>query len=66
MGWEIINEFQEKYPTKEEKEAALAAMSDEEIDRLIEAAGIVQAKMFYARFKKGKKDHNDPAEPEGN
>ena len=66
MGWEIIDEIQKKYPTKEEKETALAAMSDEEIDRLIGAAGTVQTKMFYARFKKNKKNHNDMAEPEGN
>ena len=66
MGWEIIDEFQKKYSTKEEKEAALAAMSDEEIDRLIGAAGTVQAKMFYARFKKNKKDHNVLAESKEN
>ena len=53
-GRAVIREFQEKHPTKESKERALEAMSDEEIGRLINATSNVQAKIFYSRFKKGK------------
>lgn len=47
-----ITDFQEKYPTKAEKEKALSNMSNEEIDDLIGASSNVQAKIFYASFKK--------------
>ena len=48
----IIEEFQKKYPTKAEKEKALAEMSNEQIDELIKAASNIQAKIFYSKFKK--------------
>ena len=47
-----LQEFQEKNPTKEEREEAVKGMSDEEIDELIAHAGIVQAKIAYSRLKK--------------
>ena len=51
----IIEEFQEKYPTKEDKEKALMKMSDEEIDILVRESKNVYAKIFYSKFKKGAK-----------
>jgi len=47
-----IEEFQHRYPTRAEKEEALRNMSNEEIDDLIGASSNVQAKIFYASFKK--------------
>lgn len=47
-----IEEFQKKYPTKADKQKALRAMSNEQIDELIKASGNVQAKIFYKSFKK--------------
>lgn len=49
---DLITEFQEKYETREQKEQALKNMSNEEIDRLIEASSNVYAKIFYSKFKK--------------
>ncbi|MBQ3391541.1 MAG: hypothetical protein IJL39_02315 [Clostridia bacterium] len=51
----IIEAFQEKYPTREEKEAALRNMTDEQIDEMIEAMPNIYGKIFYSRFKKNKK-----------
>ena len=50
----IIIEFQEKYPTKADKEQALRNMSNEEIDALINATNNIYAKIFYSSFKKDK------------
>lgn len=47
-----LQEFQDKYPSKEDREEAVKHMSDEEIDELIASAGIVQAKIEYSRLKK--------------
>lgn len=47
-----IEEFQKKYPTKADKEKALRAMSNSEIDALISASTNIQAKIFYKKFKK--------------
>lgn len=52
--WDIINTFQERYPTKQEKEYALRNMTDEEIDVLIKASPSVYGKIFYTSFKKNK------------
>jgi hypothetical protein len=49
---DIIEEFQAKYPTKAEKEEALRGMSNDQIDELIAASSNIQAKIFYASFKK--------------
>lgn len=49
---DIILEFQEKYKTKEEKEEALKQMSDEEIQKLIDASTNPQGKIFYSKFLK--------------
>lgn len=46
-------QFQNKYKTKEEKEAALKKMSNAEIDRLINTCNNTYAKIFYKRYKKG-------------
>ena len=48
----IIEEFQEKYPTKEEKEKALEKMSNEEIQKLINASTNIYGKIFYKQFLK--------------
>lgn len=49
---DIIKDFQEKNPTKKDKENALKKMTNEQIDELIKASGNVQAKIFYSSFKK--------------
>ena len=48
----IIEDFQKRYPTKAEKESALRKMSNEDIDKLIDANPNVYAKVFYKKFKK--------------
>ena len=48
----IVKEFQKAYPTRADKEAALRSMSNEEIDKLIDSCSNIQAKIFYASFKK--------------
>ena len=47
-----ITEFQEKYPTKEERIEAAKALSDSEIDEIINSCGTVQGKIYYSRLKK--------------
>ena len=47
-----LQEFQEKYPTREDREEAVKSLSDQEIDKMIVGAGIVQAKIYYSRLKK--------------
>ena len=47
-----VEEFQKKYPSKAEKEKALKAMSNTQIDALIKDSSNIQAKVFYASFKK--------------
>ncbi len=49
---EKVKAFQSKYPTKEEKEKALKAMSNEQIDALIKDSPNTQAKIWYKSFKK--------------
>ena len=49
-----IQEFQKIYPTREEREEKLKTMSNEEIDEIIKSCGIVQAKIYYSKFKKKK------------
>lgn len=49
-----VEEFQKKYPTKEQKEKALKAMTNAEIDALIADSTNIQAKVFYKKFKKEK------------
>ena len=49
---EKVLKFQEQYPTKEEREKALNAMTNEEIDELILDSGTVQAKIYFSKFKK--------------
>jgi len=48
----IIDDFQKTYPTKTAKEKALKNMTNEEINKLIDANPNIQAKIFYASFKK--------------
>lgn len=50
-----VAEFQDMYPTKPEKEHALKDLSNAQIDLLIESCSNVQAKIFYATFKKSVK-----------
>ena len=55
-NWEIIKRFQENYPTREEKEQAIAKMSDEEFKELLDSSGNGYGKMFYiaCRRKSGR------------
>ena len=50
--WQSIDVFQTVYPTKHEKEKALEAMSNEEIDHLISTSNNTYGKIFYSSFKK--------------
>lgn len=47
-------EFQEKHPTKEQREEALKTMTDKEIDEIIESCGTMQGKIYYSKFKTGR------------
>lgn len=49
---DLIEEFQERYKTREEKEEALKEMSNEEIDKLIEAMQNIYGKIYLSKFKK--------------
>lgn len=49
-----IKEFPRIYPTKEEREDRLKTMSNNEIDEIIKLCVIVQAKIYYSKFKKGR------------
>lgn len=53
-----VKEFQEKYPTRAEKEEALRQMTDEEIDELISTVDNIQGKIFYSKFK-SQREHSD-------
>lgn len=50
--WAVLNYFQRAFPTKKERQQALENMTNEEIDELIAASFMVQAKNFYSSFKK--------------
>ena len=54
----IIDDFQQKYPTRADKEKALRRMSDSQIDKLISANPNVQAKIFYSKFRSEPYPHN--------
>lgn len=47
-----VDRFQKAHPTKASKEKALRGMTNAQIDTLIKASSNVQAKNFYASFKK--------------
>ena len=47
-----VQKFQKAHPTKVSKEKALKSMTNTQIDALIRATSNVQAKNFYAKFKK--------------
>lgn len=47
-----VDEFQEKYKTKEQKENALKKMSNEEINNLIKTSTNIYGKNFYKSFLK--------------
>ena len=49
-----VDKFQKAYPTRAAKEKALRGMTNAQIDTLIKASTNIQAKNFYASFKKGK------------
>lgn len=51
---EVIKRFQEKYKTKEEKEAALTEMDDYDIRFLLYCMDNIQGKIFYSKFLKKK------------
>ena len=45
-----VFEFQEKYPSREEREQALKKMDPIEIQRLIQTCGTKQGKIYYNQF----------------
>lgn len=47
-----VEKFQKAHPTKASKEKALKGMTNAQIDTLIKASTNIQAKNFYASFKK--------------
>lgn len=47
-----VDEFQEKYKTKAEKDEALKNMSNEEIENLIKTSTNIYGKMFYKKYIK--------------
>lgn len=47
-----VDRFQKAHPTKAAKEKALKSMTNTQIDTLIKASSNIQAKNFYASFKK--------------
>ena len=51
--YQTVFEFQEDFPTREEREEKLKEMSDSEIDQLIRSCGTIQGKIYYSKFKKG-------------
>lgn len=53
---DLIDEFQELYKTRREKEDVLSRMSNEGIDRLIETSSNIYGKIFYSKFKKKKEN----------
>ena len=56
---EVIKRFQEKYKTKEEKEAALTEMDDYDIRFLLYCMDNIQGKIFYSKFLKKKLWYNN-------
>lgn len=51
---DVVEKFQKAHPTKASKEKALRSMTNAQIDALIRASSNIQAKNFYASFKKGR------------
>jgi hypothetical protein len=51
-----VYEFQDLYPTREEREEKLKTMNNEEIDEIIKSCGTVQGKIYYSKFKKEEKE----------
>ena len=47
-----VYEFQKAHPTKASKEEALKGMTNAQIDELIKSTSNIQAKIYYASFKK--------------
>ena len=47
-----VIEFQEMYPTKEGKIEAVKALSDVEINEIIDSCESIYGKIFYSRLKK--------------
>ena len=47
-----FTDFQEKYPTKREKEEAARLMTDEQIEEIIQSASNIYAKIFYSKLKR--------------
>lgn len=50
--WAILHYFQKAFATKQERRKALENMTNEEIDELVAASFMAQAKSFYSSFKK--------------
>lgn len=47
-----VQKFQKAHPTRASKERALKGMTNAQIDKLIKSTPNIQAKNFYASFKK--------------
>ncbi len=56
--YRALNEFQAKYTTREEREAALRTMSAEKILQLARACATLEGACFYARFAQAAADRN--------
>lgn len=54
--FEDVYEFQEKYPTKEEKEEALKHLSNDEIRHLAYTCGTVTGAAWYSKHIKEETD----------
>lgn len=50
--YKAVKDFQKAHPTKASKERALKGMTNAQIDKLIKSTPNIQAKNFYASFKK--------------
>ena len=49
---DALERFYEDYETREKREEALKRMSNEEIDKLIEAMQNIYGKIYLSKFKK--------------
>ena len=50
--YQSIDEFQEDYPEKEDREAFVHTLTNEEIDELIDLCNTIQGKIYYQKMKK--------------
>lgn len=56
--YQALDEFQAKYPTREEREQALRTMSAEKILQLARSCRTLQGACWYARFAQAAAERN--------